>query len=170
MENLGYIVLIRRSVYMSVLLCVHSQNDVFPSPFFLPYTKVAPSPSLLPLSSWFSNCTQNDVTAQHLSWEPRTKKKYYSVNRHVLQNVSLYGYERSTLETEILETTFSFRNFRAILWCFRVPVMSGNHFVTKRFQKRKYPLFNIFCFQSFLIGYFRVEQKITDILGTRKQK
>ena len=75
MENLGYIVLIRRSVYMSVLLCVHSQNDVFPSPFFLPYTKVAPSPSLLPLSSWFSNCTQNDVTAQHLSCEPRTKKK-----------------------------------------------------------------------------------------------
>ena len=45
-------------------------------------------------------------------------------------------------KAEILETTFSFRKFRAVPWRFRVPVMSGNHFVTKRFQKRKYPLFN----------------------------
>ena len=45
-------------------------------------------------------------------------------------------------KAEILETTFSFRNFWGVLWRFRVPVMSGNHFVTKRFQKWKYPLFN----------------------------
>ena len=30
MMQLGWVVLIRRSVYMSVLLCVHCQNDVFP--------------------------------------------------------------------------------------------------------------------------------------------
>ena len=36
MVHFGYTVLIRRSVYMSVLLCVHLKNDVFslslPSP------------------------------------------------------------------------------------------------------------------------------------------
>ena len=46
------------------------------------------------------------------------------------------------LQAEILETTFSFPKFRAVPWRFRVPLLSGNQFVSKCFQKRKYPLFN----------------------------
>ena len=40
------------------------------------------------------------------------------------------------LHAEILETTFSFRKFRAVPCRFRVPLMSVNHVVSNRSQER----------------------------------
>ena len=43
--------------------------------------------------------------------------------------------EQSTLQSEIVETTFSFPKFRTVPWRFRYP--SVNHFVSKRFLKKR---------------------------------
>ena len=45
--------------------------------------------------------------------------------------------------------TFSFPTFRAVLCCFWVPVLSVNHFVSKRFQKWKYSEF-LLIFRIFI--------------------
>ena len=57
------------------------------------------------------------------------------------------------IHPEILETTFSFRKFRAVPCRFRVPLMSFNHFVSNRFRKRKGPLFNyVVSFRLYING------------------
>ena len=48
----------------------------------------------------------------------------------------LAGSCKNDLNAEILETTFSFRKFRAVPCRFRVPLMSFNHVVSNRSQER----------------------------------
>ena len=53
-----------------------------------------------------------------------------------LENIESHCYKLvQGFRAEILEMTFSFPKFWAVSWRFRVPVLSVNHFVSKRFQK-----------------------------------
>ena len=54
---IGYAVLIRKSVYMSVLLCTPGKIMFFPSLSPLPYTKVAPSLSGVARGVQWAICT-----------------------------------------------------------------------------------------------------------------
>ena len=75
--------LIKRSVYMSMLLFVHLKNDVFPIslPSFLYLS--------LPNTFIFFNCMQKAATSVLLSWDVRFKKKlyYYLPLRRIFLNL-----------------------------------------------------------------------------------
>ena len=85
----------------SILLYVHSQNDVFPFSLLSPlYQGKDPLPLFcFCLSSQFLNCSSNDVTPQHLSWAAITKKaKLYcsrtspAINLLLLCSYTLFVY------------------------------------------------------------------------------
>ena len=72
----------QRRIHLSPLLCCSTlwQSTHIQFLHSKLFVKNNQGSNPLPLSSWFSNCTQNDVTPQWISWDTFLKKPklYYS--------------------------------------------------------------------------------------------
>ena len=89
------------------------------------------------LGQLFSGSGQAQAIFEHEEswvWHRPPTIQLYS-HGHIGSNLT-WKFSNGNMVAEIPETTFSFPKFRAVPWRFLVPLLSGNRFVSKRFQKR----------------------------------